>query len=239
MRTMLLPLVLMMAMGWPTAGRAAPQGLFKAWVPAGWKLIQQVQGDLDGDGREDAVLVLERTNPANIHRNHGLGTSQLNLNPRRLLVLFQGPAGWRKGLQTDRFLPSENDAEAPCLADPLGEEAMAIRQGVLTIDLSNWSSCGSWGSAHYIFRFRLEEDRFRLIGLDITSRLRNTGEEGEFSINYLTGRTKNTETPPDAGEEGGPKPRTTWGRLPGPRAYYLDRMSSRCTAGNATTEWCR
>lgn len=238
----LLQFVLLIALGLPTAARSEPPAAFKGWVPTGWKLIRHASGDLDGDGLDDAALILERTNPANIHRHDGLGTSELNLNPRRLLVLLNGPSGWRKMVQTDRFLPSENDAESPCLADPLSAEddgGVAIRRGLLVIDLHHWLSCGSWGTAHRSFSFRLEQGRLRLIGLVTTGLLRNTGEESVSSVNYLTGRKKFTETPmvPDEGERGPSK--TTWARLQGPRTFYIDRMRYRCTDDNSTVEWCR
>ena len=225
MRTSFFSFVLLVAMGTAPFAHAGPAASVKAWVPAGWKLIQDASGDLDGDGLDDAVLVLERTDPANIVANEGgLGTSELNLNPRRLLVLFQGPSGWRKGLQTDRFLPTEHDADSPCLADPLDEGGVTIQRGVLVIDLHYWLSCGSWAATHRSFRFRLEQGRFRLIGQDTQSFVRNTGEESASSINYLTGRKKTTETPMVSDEQAQPKPRTTWTHLTGPRTFYLDRM---------------
>jgi len=157
---------------------------WKEWVPAGWKIIHSATGDLNQDGRSDAVLVLEEDNPANRKSNDGLGDSVLNLNPRRLVILFQTASGYQKVASTDRFLPSENDADCLCLADPVGDRNIHVSRGLLKIGLLYWVSCGSWGVTHRTFTFRYENNCFRLIGLDVSEFMRNSGESSEYSINY-------------------------------------------------------
>jgi hypothetical protein len=207
-----------------------PSSTFNAWIPKGWKLIATATGDLNRDGVEDAVLVLEQTNPANLISNESFGASVFNLNPRRLLVLFKTPEGYRKILSRDNLLPSENDADAPCLADPLiGEGGISISEGKFFIRLVSWLSCGSYGVVHEIFTFRFESTRFRLIGYDYSGFSRSTGEASEDSVNYLTGKRKRT-TGQNIFEDSATnsKPEVSWSNISGKREFYLDKMTFDC-----------
>ena len=74
-------------------------------VPAGWKLLFSVRGDLNRDGQADLVRVIEEDNPAKHLKNDGLGQSVLNTNPRRLLVFLQQNGTYQPVVDTDQFLP--------------------------------------------------------------------------------------------------------------------------------------
>ncbi|WP_249383836.1 hypothetical protein [Chitinivorax sp. B] len=178
-------------------------------------------GDLNQDGNSDAVLVLQENNPAKRQRNDNFGSTVLNLNPRRLVVLFQAGTGYQQVQHIDGFLPSEHDTETPCLEDPLAEGGIEIKRGILNIDMHYWLSCGSWEVNHKTFRFRHQHNRFRLIGLDSWSFRRNSGERAERSINYLTGKEKHTT---GLNEFATSKPVVTWKTLMGKQDFYLDAM---------------
>ena len=45
------------------------------FVPAGWRIEQQLSGDLNGDRRDDLVLVLRQQDPRNIVEHDGFGIS--------------------------------------------------------------------------------------------------------------------------------------------------------------------
>lgn len=209
------------------------------WVPSGWKVIQTDTGDLNGDGIGDIVLVIEQNNPANIKQNSGTGGEVLNLNPRHLIVLLKTPAGLRKAVEATRFLPSENSADNPCLVDPMenaGEDSIQIERGVLKISLQDWFSCGSWSISNYEFKFRYDDGRFRLIGFDLSTHMRNTGEAITSSTNFLTGKQKlitenmfDSEVPVE----------TKWHKLDGQRVYYLDEISAECQTDKKGHDWCR
>lgn len=211
---------------------AGSNSQWAAWTPKGWKLYSASQGDLNKDGRRDAVLVLEQTDPANIKPNDGLGAPQLNLNPRRLLVLLQTAADYQQVLSRDDLLPSANDASNPCLADPLEEGGVSIQRGNLKIALQEWLSCGSYGVTNRSLTYRWENGRFRLIGYDHNEFSRASGEESGFSINYLSGREKRFS------DRGG-KPTTHWANLPPTPPRYLDEMSLKCAAETNSDAWCR
>lgn len=210
---------------------------YSRWVPKGWRVDRAVTGDLDGDGAQDVALVLQQNDRHKRVRNEGMGAPQLDLNPRRLLVLLRSPDGLRKAAENSRFLPPENDAELPCLADPLEEGGVRIERGLLFIDLHQWVSCGSWSVSHSSFTFRLENGRFRLIGLDGYEFMRNTGERSETSTNFLTGKKKVTTGINEFDDSA--KPRVSWERLPAMRPIYLDRMSGACDADDQPQKWCQ
>lgn len=49
---------------------------------------RQSQGDLNGDGVSDLLLVLRMNDPKNVVKNDGLGPDELDTNPRMLVVAF-------------------------------------------------------------------------------------------------------------------------------------------------------
>ncbi|MDQ5897070.1 MAG: hypothetical protein QG612_1156 [Pseudomonadota bacterium] len=224
---------------------AGPGGDFSRHVPPGWRLLSSVTGDLDGDGREDAALVLEKTDAARRQSNPGLGAPELNLNPRRLLVLMQVGPGERVLLRRDGLLPSENDAESPCLADPLDGGGVTMPPGRLVLELQHWTSCGSYGAGQEQFIFRLEGARLRLIGHERSEFSRASGEQTEVSTNLLTGQRKTVEGLNVF--ERSSTARTRWQRLGTLAPVFLDtldRAQLACepppAASPATPPvWCR
>jgi hypothetical protein len=204
-------------------------------VPAGWKLIGDVA---DADA---AVLMIEQDDLARRVKNSGLGPDELNTNPRRLVFLSRTSAGYKRTGSADRFLPPEGDSDTPCLADPLEEGGMDLRDNVLTLNLNYWLSCGSWSTSKDSFKFRLENGRFRLIGFDRRSYARNGGTGEEISINYLTNRKKMTtdieifEPEADAPTT---KQKVVWTRI-GRQKYYLDAMDRKqCDGDESAPSWC-
>ncbi len=62
---------------------------YQSFVPKNWKILEKVQGDLNQDDQADIALIIEDTNPDNFVANAGLGSDVLNVNERKLLVLFK------------------------------------------------------------------------------------------------------------------------------------------------------
>jgi hypothetical protein len=233
----LRPLLAGMLVLLPLLAMAADEESYSRWVPKGWRLEKAVTGDLDKDNVADVVLVLQQNDRRKRVRNEGLGAFELNLNPRRFLVLLNSPDGLRKVAETSRFLPSANDADSPCLADPLEEGGVRIERDLLFIDLHYWLSCGSWGVSHNTFTFRWENGRLRLIGLDGYEFMRNTGERSETSTNFLTGKRKMTAGLNES--DALAKPSVSWKRIPAIKPLYLDQMSSFCDAEDQPQKWCQ
>lgn len=216
------------------AGAAQPEDTWKDWVPGGWKLILSAVGDLDGDGTPDAVLVIEKDDPANRKANDGLGERQLNFNPRTLRVLLRSGHGYREAARSERFLPTAGSDDNPCLLDPLIDGGVTVERRTLKIDLHYWLSCGSYGVAHNKFTFRLENGRLRLVGLDRLEFMRNTGASVDSSINFLTGRAKTTT----GNMFDDSQPKVGWRRLGTQSPLFLDEMTSECLVDGTPQRWC-
>lgn len=201
-------------------------------IPAGWKLLNAATES------NIAVLVIEQDDPANRVKNEGLGMPELNTNPRRLLFLERSAAGYRKIGSADAFLPPEGDSESPCLADPLEEGGMALKNGILTVDLHYWLSCGSYGVSRKSYKFRLQNGRYRLIGYDNFSYSRSTMEAEKSSLNYLTGKRKRVTGLRMDEEPGGRSEKTVWQKVPR-ETFYLDAMDRKaCDDFENGPSWC-
>ena len=112
-------------------------------VPSGWKIVAEANGDLTGDGRADRVIIIQEQDPSKRLKHDGLGSPELDTNPRHLVV-FQGtPQGYRQIAISTTLIPTEGDQESPCLADPIEDGGIEIKQGKLKVTLHYWLSCGS------------------------------------------------------------------------------------------------
>ena len=198
------------------------------YAPKGWRVILATEENLTADKKAEAVIVVEEQDASKIIDNERMGQQKLNTNPRRLIILTPTAQGYRPIQSVDGFLPSEGDLESSCLADPLMEEGgIEIKKGVLIVTLNYWLSCGSYDVTTDIYRFRQQGNRFRLIGKDSKSYSRSSGQGEEVSINYLTGRKRETTgitvIEPDVGDPVA-KPKTKWSRFR-VKAQYLDTIS--------------
>lgn len=196
------------------------------FIPKGWKEILRESGDLNNDGIDDEVIIIEDTKPENYKINDGLGTDKLNLNPRTLLVLFKEKNGeYRLGTKNEKgFIEPENSEINPCLADPLlAEGGISITKGLLKITFNYWLSCGSYSVNNSVYTFRFQNNHFRLIGLDHSDFSRASGEEDSSSINFLTNR-KSTTTGDNMSDDNDSKPVTTWKKISEKEIYTLDNL---------------
>lgn len=197
---------------------------FQNYIPEGWVLDTALSGDLNKDQQADVVLVLRNTDPSNLKNNEGLGMDQLDLNPRRLLIFFKKGTGYTKELASDVFLPSINDDESTCLADPFSEGGIEISRGLLKIRLHYWLSCGSWYVTDYDYTFRYQNKKFELIGLDVSSFHRASGASSITSYNFST-RKKQTITGMNEFEETEDKRVEKWERIINTRIWELSKMT--------------
>ena len=159
-------------------------------VPKGWTVEMESRGDLNGDGVADLMLVLHMTDPRNVITNDGFGASELDTNPRILVVAFTDKATkkYSLALADHTLIPRHTN---PVMDDPL--EAAAIVKGTVQVSLSMWMSAGSWYTTQTRFTFRYQDGCFKLIGYDSTETRRNTGETSAVSINYPAKKMKITK----------------------------------------------
>ncbi len=196
---------------------------FGSYIPRGWVMDTALKGDLNKDKKADVVLILRNTDKNNFKVQDGLGPDTLDLNPRRLIILFKTGSGYKKVLSTDKFLPSVNDEESTCLEDPLYNGGVQILNGVLKIHHHYWLSCGSWYVTDYNYMFRYQNNIFQLIGLDISSFHRASGESGTTSYNFSTGK-KQTIDGMNEFDEKENKPVEKWQKFKTTKTYDLATM---------------
>jgi|GEM_PF-115510 len=198
--------------------------LIEDFIPEGWKVILHESGDLNNDGVDDHVIVIEDTDSKNLIMNDKLGQDTLNINPRNLLVFFkERKDGYTLIAKSNiGFVPPENDAESTCLADPLMTEGgIGIQKGVLTIYYQYWLSCGSWYVNNAGYTFRYQNSKMELIGFDHSEFHRASGEESSSSINFSTRKVSHT-TGGNMFDDNESKPTTSWSTWKGQKKYSLD-----------------
>lgn len=202
----------------PVAFPAIPaQAPTKAgFVPAGWGVEKESQGDLNGDGVPDLMLVLRMSDPKNVVKNDGLGPDELDTNPRILLVAFSEKAArkYSLALMNHTLIPRHTN---PVMDDPL--EDAAIVKGALHVSLGFFVSAGTWYTSQTRFTFRYQDGCFKLIGYDSREAKRNTGETSTVSVNYLTRKAKISE-----GNFADDREKVSWKTIRVPKLLCLDAV---------------
>lgn len=158
-----------------------------SFVPRGWKLYDKAEGDLDGDGRTDSVLIIQGNDPALIiTKTQGLGMDYYDANPRAVVVLLQDHHGqYRLAAKSLTIIP---DHSQPTISDPY--EMMRIEDGSLYLNIAFFANAGSWSMSNQQFQFRWDGKAMALIGYESNEVRRNTGEMRQTSVNYLSRKRK-------------------------------------------------
>lgn len=151
------------------------------FIPQNWKTLGEVKGDLNDDKIFDAVLVIQGSDPKFVSKNEGLGTDIFDTNPRILIVLFGTKDGFKLAEKSNSIIAG---ASSPTMEEPF--DSLEIKNGVIQIKQHIFMSAGGWGTSNYIYKFRYQNGEFALIGADVTSLQRNSGEMEKRSYNFLT-----------------------------------------------------
>jgi hypothetical protein len=167
---------------YPTIARQA--ATLEGFVPKEWTLEAKAIGDLNGDTRPDAALVLHMASPRNRISPSWDPNTKYDTNPRMLVVAFARKAGGYALAAADyKLIPRR---ENPNQDEPFDE--VKIVSSTLRVKMHLFLEAGGWRMGGTAFTFRWQDGAFRLIGLDRDSVFKNSGETEEVSINYLTGR---------------------------------------------------
>lgn len=148
-------------------------------VPKGWDHTEAL-GDLNKDGVNDLVVVATPDFKEKLKtRDDGY---VYNFNQPLLAVYFGSVDGllqlWRV---YDEVIPARVDEYVSVNAS-----LTITEKGVLCISLEQFASMGSWTSETNDYSYRYQNDDFYLIGREIHSLTRNTGDVEITSENYLT-----------------------------------------------------
>lgn len=168
----------------PVPSKAAQPAQF---VPHGWVLEQQKVADLNRDGRDDALLLMRK--------------SDFSGTPQRILaVVLRQESGYALAEMNSRLIPhSDNTTQE----DPMADGELTVQRGGFDIRLTLMSGAGSYEMATLHYRFRYQHGCFRLIAYDRMETNRATLDTHDLIVNFLTGavihRTGNAQS--DAAEE--------------------------------------
>lgn len=153
------------------------------FIPSGYRVVEETSGDLNDDRAPDSALVVIGQSKKFLNRNKGLGGDVYDTNPRVLLILFRVGAGYRLAAQSNTFIIAP---PSPVNSEPL--QSIAIKKGLLNINLELWQSAGGWGMTNANYKFKYTGGDFVLIGAERTDAMRNSGETETYSYNFLTRR---------------------------------------------------
>ena len=148
------------------------------FAPSGWKIEEQIAGDLNGDGVVDYVLKLVEDKPTT--DSQGAATER----ERALVIVLQTGGKLVRAAVADKLLQCTHCggafygfSEAPA--------NVAIEKGVIVVDQDH----GSRNLTNTTYRFRYDQatKRFILIGFDYADADRLTARVVSESTNYATG----------------------------------------------------
>ncbi len=149
------------------------------FVPQGWKIEQQIEGDLNQDSLADAVVQLIQAEPTKDKNGVELDTQ------RALLVLLKTKDGKHSRVAVANKLLQCVGCGGVLGSGGTGAD-LKITKGVLII----YQLSGSRDMVERVqlFRFDTGANQFFLIGEDVTKRDRATGNSSSSSTNFLTGK---------------------------------------------------
>lgn len=152
----------------------------EGFVPEGWKIEEDVKGDVNGDKIDDHVLKLIEDKPSTDKDDRGVDRS------RALVIVFADKEGTLTlATIADRLLQCTacggafyGVSDAPA--------NVTIEKGVIVVNQDH----GSRWVTDLTYKFRYDEQpgMFLLIGFDYSGRDRADGSVTSESTNYLTGK---------------------------------------------------
>lgn len=194
------------------------------FIPNGYKLFEQITGDLNNDGYADKVLIIKDSKPDMMVTDEYTG-ELIDRNRRGIIILFyshdtdkQPDTGYEFVTQNlDGFLSENEDGGVYIPPDLM----VAIDDNNLKIDYGH-GRYGWWG---YTYRFDGKHD-FDLIGYDASN---DYGPiiQTIYSVNFLTKKFKVLENPDKATQDYEIADYIeTWGRFDLDRLVKLSEVES-------------
>jgi len=136
-------------------------------IPAGYRLITAKEGDLNKDGLDDAVLIIEKTRDE---------TSS------GIIIAFNKGERYEVALENRDFFSYDSDDIGKHGPDGIN---IAIKKGILIIEKAGQANCCTIETN--VFKFRYQKAEFDWIGYDMTSSLIHNGViSNARSVNFLS-----------------------------------------------------
>ncbi|KRG42653.1 hypothetical protein ARC78_08100 [Stenotrophomonas pictorum JCM 9942] len=135
------------------AGRDEVKDSAQAFVPAGAKPLETIKGDLNGDGIEDALLVIDPPAPGNLAAGEN--------GPDRIVMLVLGGADgkWHLAARNNKLVPCSNCGGV--MGDPFGYAR--VSSGSFTV-VNSGGSRERWTDS-YTFRYAPADKAWWLEGV--------------------------------------------------------------------------
>lgn len=168
------------------------------FIPPGYVVFKEIQGDLNKDNQEDYVLIIKGTNRDNFVNDKYRG--ELDRNPRGIIIVFKNKEQYELALENRDCFSSENEDGGVYFAPELD---VSIEKGILLIDYAH----GRYG--YWEYKFRYQNSDFELIGYD-SSQNRGPVVDRSVSINLGTKKMLTRVNVNQDAEEGEEKFKETW-----------------------------
>jgi hypothetical protein len=183
------------------------------FVPAGYVVHSEIQGDLNKDNQLDYVFIIKSTDKNNFIKDEYRG--ELDRNPRGIIIAIKNNDSYDLVIENRSCFSSENEDGGVYYPPELD---VSIDKGNLLFHYAH----GRYGYWRYKFQYRNQD--FELIGYDSSS---NHGPvvEREISINFITKKEKirnNTNQDSSGGDE---KFKETWKAFTLPKPISLREIS--------------
>lgn len=178
------------------------------FVPDGYVVYSEIQGDLNKDNQADYVLVVKGAEKNNYIKDEYRG--ELDRNRRGVIIAIKNGDHYDLVLENRACFSSENEDGGVYYAPEL---YISIEKGVLVFHYNH----GRYGYWSYKFQYRNQD--IELIGYD-SSQSHGPVVEKETSINFLTRKAKIRVNTNQYAESGGERFKETW------RSFTLDRPIS-------------
>lgn len=176
-------------------------------IPAHWNLISYAIGDLNYDKTDDIALLVQPNNK--------------EVGPK-LLIFFFKKNSFQLG-QSKQFQTWTYRDENECVDSAFHESSLNIKNQVLSITFDEQPICTNTYGINYTYRFRHIENAFRLIGFDLLSADKLSGNTHEISVNLLTRKRK--EYSYNLFPDKNTQPKTKWRALKTVKSYSLNSIS--------------
>lgn len=196
-----LAFIVFLGIGTNAFGQAAPRTAKSPteFVPAGYVVVKQIQGDLNKDDQDDSVLSIKRTDKANFVKDEYRG--ELDRNRRGIVIALKNRDRYELALENRECFSSENEDGGVYFAPELD---VSIKKGRLIVHYAH----GRYG--YWTYNFRYQNSDFELIGYDSDSS-RGPVTESSVSINFMTRKMLTKENINQRAEVGGDeKFKETW-----------------------------
>lgn len=149
------------------------------FIPAGWKIEEQVTGDLNGDSVPDYAVKLVEEKPAKDRDDVAIERQ------RALVIVLQQPSGkLSRAAVADRLLQCTRCGGA-FYGVSESPANVQIEKGLIVVDQDHGSR--NLTNTTYRFRYDAPSQQFILIGFDYADADRATANVISESTNYLTG----------------------------------------------------